>query len=97
MPVIKSYRHGMTGGVAPMNNSHTRALRGVVEGWSTGATRRNTAFLRSIREDQLTGIGVALTLTLKTCPVTPADWHRLRRAWGDASGPCRNDSVALGH
>ena len=81
MPVIKSYRHGMTGGVAPMKNSHQRALRGVVEGWSTGATRRNTAFLRSIREDQLTGAGIALTLTLKTCPATAAEWHRLRRAW----------------
>lgn len=81
MPVIKAYRHGMTGGVAPMNNSHQRVPRGTVEGWSEGATRRNTAFLRSIREDQLTGAGVALTLTLRDCPPTARDWHRLRRAW----------------
>ena len=46
------------GGVAPMKNSHTRALRGEV-GWSYGATRRNTEFLMSIREDRLTGAGVA--------------------------------------
>lgn len=64
-----------------MLNSHPRARRGNVEGWSDGATRRNTAFLRSIREDRLTGAGVALTLTLRTCPPTADDWHRLRRAW----------------
>ena len=81
MPVIKAYRHGMTAGVAPMNNSHLRAPRGIVEGWSSGATRRNTGFLRSIREDQLTGFGVAVTLTLKTCPATAVEWHRMRRAW----------------
>ena len=81
MPVIKAYRHGMTAGVAPMNNSHLRAPRGIVEGWSSGATRRNTGFLRSIREDQLSGFGVAVTLTLKTCPATAAEWHRMRRAW----------------
>lgn len=81
MPVLKAYRHGITGGVPPMNNSHQRVRRGNVEGWSEGATRRNTAFLRSIREDRLTGAGVALTLTLRDCPPTARDWHRLRRAW----------------
>ena len=55
--------------------------RGQVEGWSEGATRRNTQFLMSIREDQLTGAGVALTLTLRDCPATAQDWTRLRRAW----------------
>ncbi len=64
-----------------MNNAHLRGKRGKVEGWSVGATRRNTAFLRSIREDELTGAGVALTLTLRDCPATPAEWHLLRRAW----------------
>lgn len=81
MPVLKSYRHGVSGGVAPMKNDHQRVPRGEVEGWSEGATRRNTAFLRSIREDRLTGAGVALTLTLKHCPPTARDWHRIRRAW----------------
>lgn len=81
MPVLKSYRHGLTGGVAPRMNSHTRAKRGEVEGWSDGATRRNTRFLMSIQEDRLTGYGVAFTLTLRDCPATAADWHRIRRAW----------------
>jgi len=64
-----------------MKNSHARALRGEVHGWSYGATRRNTEFLMSIREDRLTGAGVALTLTLRDCPPTSDDWHKLRRAW----------------
>lgn len=81
MPVLKSYRHGLTGGIPPMKNDHQRAKRGEVEGWSEGATRRNTAFLRSIREDRLTGAGVAFTLTLRDCPPTAKEWHRLRRAW----------------
>lgn len=81
MPVTTVYRHGGKGGVAPSVNSHQRAKRGDVEGWSEGATRRNTQFLMSIREDRLTGAGVALTLTLRECPPTAAEWHRLRRAW----------------
>jgi hypothetical protein len=55
--------------------------RGQVEGWSVGATRRNTQFLMSIREDELTGSGVALTLTVRDCPETAQEWHRIRKAW----------------
>ena len=64
-----------------MKNSHPRAPRGVIEGWSEGATRRNTAMLRSILEDELHGHGYAVTLTLRDCPPSPDDWHRIRRAW----------------
>lgn len=81
MPVISVYRHGMTCGVAPLKNSHARALRGEIGGWSVGATRRNTLFLYSIREHELDGLGLAVTLTLKHCPASAADWHVLRRAW----------------
>lgn len=61
MPVVTLYPHGGKGGVAPMKNNHQRAPRGDVQGWSEGATRRNTEFLMSVRTDQLTGAGVALT------------------------------------
>lgn len=81
MPVIKLYQHGMTGGVAPMTGSHDRAKRGEVQGWSVGATRRNMAFLMSVVEADLTGAGVAFTLTVRDCPKTPDEWHRLRRAF----------------
>ena len=81
MPVVTLYPHGGKGGVAPMKNNHQRVPRGDVQGWSEGATRRNTEFLMSVRTDQLTGAGVALTLTLRDCPPTADDWHKLRRAW----------------
>lgn len=81
MPIQTVYPHGGKGGVAPMKNSHQRALRGEVQGWSHGATRRNTQFLMSVIEGQLSGAGVALTLTLKDCPPSADAWHRLRRAW----------------
>lgn len=64
-----------------MKNSHQRVPRGDVQGWSEGATRRNTQFLMSVLENRLTGAGVALTLTLRDCPPTAQEWHRLRRAW----------------
>jgi hypothetical protein len=64
-----------------MKNNHARATRGEVGGWSSGATRRNTEFLYSIREDQLDGVGYAVTLTLRDCPPDASAWHRLRRAW----------------
>lgn len=81
MPVFTVYPHGGKGGVAPMKNSHARVPRGEVEGWSHGATRRNTEFLMSIREGRLAGTGYALTLTLRDCPESAQDWHKIRRAW----------------
>lgn len=81
MPVMTVYRHGGKGGVAPGRNDHQRMKRGNVEGWSSGAVRRNTQFLMSIEEGQLTGAGVAITLTLRDCPPTSRDWHRIRKAW----------------
>lgn len=81
MPVMTVYPHGGKGGVAPGRNDHPRAKRGKIEGWSAGAVRRNTQFLMRVREDQLTGAGVALTLTLRDCPPTPRHWHALRKAW----------------
>lgn len=81
MPVVSLYRHGVTGGVPPMKNSHPRAIRGDVGGWSDGATRRNTQFLYSVDERELTGTGFAVTLTIRDCPLDSAAWHRLRKAW----------------
>lgn len=81
MPVITVYPHGGKGGVAPSMNSHQRVQRGEVQGWSAGACRRNTEFLMSVLDRELTGAGVALTLTVRDCPPTSDEWHRLRRAW----------------
>lgn len=81
MPTITVYPHGGKGGVAPRMNRHQRVPRGDVSGWSVGACRRNTEFLMSVRDGDLTGAGVALTLTLRDCPPTSDDWHRLRKSW----------------
>lgn len=81
MPVHTVYRHGGKGGVAPGRNDHTRMKRGQVEGWSVGATRRNTQFLMSVKETELSGAGVALTLTLRDCPATAQEWTALRKRW----------------
>ena len=81
MAKITLYRHGMTGGIPPMKNDHVRAKRGKVGGWSEGATRRNIRFLRSVIETELHGVGFAVTLTLRHCPESPDDWHKLRRQW----------------
>jgi len=88
MRTLKLYRHGITMGTPPAKNDHLRAKRGVVEGWSESASRRNIQFLRSVDERQLSETAdgtpiyaIAVTLTLKDCPATPDDWHKLRRAY----------------
>lgn len=70
----------MTVGVPPVKNDHVRSPRGECVGWSDAATRRNTAFLRSIEDTKLTGFGLAVTFTLRDCPPTADAWHRLRRS-----------------
>jgi hypothetical protein len=77
MPVVTLYRHGVSMGVPPMTNTHKRAKRDVVTGWSAGATRRNLQFLYSIDERDLDGEGFAVTLTLRDCPPTAEDWQYL--------------------
>lgn len=88
MRTLKVYRHGLTMGTAPDSYKHVPRIRGEVQGWSESATRRNTAFLRSAIETDLprTSSGAhltayAFTLTLRHCPPTSDDWHKLRRAF----------------
>jgi len=84
MRTLTVYRHGLTMGTPPRTNDHIRALRGEVSGWSTSATRRNLAFLRSVDERKIDATGYrshAITLTLKDCPASAADWHKIRKAF----------------
>jgi hypothetical protein len=78
MPVTKLYPHGSTTGTAPMKNTHERARRSDVQGWTPKSARSNTAFLRSVTLDKLWGYGFAFTLTLKTCPETHQHWQKIR-------------------
>lgn len=81
MPVVKVYPNGLTAGVAPTCPIIPETERGIVQGWTPGSVRRNLAFLYSVRHDGLTGVGFALTLTLRECPVTPDVWRGLCRAF----------------
>lgn len=60
---------------------HERAKRAAVKGWSVGAVRRHTKWLYSVPVDEITGYGYAVTLTMRDCPETAADFHKLRRAY----------------
>jgi len=80
MAVLKLYQHGITCGI-PGNNRGMAGKRGTVQGWTHAATKNCMAFLRSVTIDQLTGCGFAITLTLAKCPLTPQDWHALRRSF----------------
>ena len=79
MAVLSVYQHGATCGI-PGNNHGMAGKRGIVQGWSHAATKNNIKFLRSVTLAQLSGVGVAFTLTIKNCPKTGDEWHRLRRA-----------------
>ena len=80
MPVLKVYHHGTTAAAGNMPNKNP-PKRGKVIGWSAAAVRRNTQFLYSVRAQDLTGHGFAVTLTLRDCPASHDDWHRLRTAY----------------
>lgn len=77
MAVMQLYHHGATCGV-PGNNRGMAGKRGAVQGWTHSATKNNVRFLRSVTLEDLSGTGLAFTLTLKDCPPSPDQWHRLR-------------------
>lgn len=79
MAIISVYQHGVRMGTPGRNLNPPK--RGKVGGWSSQSARRNTTFLQSVVIDELTGLGFAFTLTVKTCPPTHDDWHKLRRAY----------------
>lgn len=81
MPAITFYRHGLTASIPNMAGNPNPPKRGKVTGWSAGAARRNTNFLRSVDETTLDGYGLAVTLTIRDCPPTAKAWSNLIRAW----------------
>jgi len=81
MAVLTVYTHGVTAGTPPTKKNHKPPLRSTVGGWSPNSIRSNTKFLYSIDETKLSGVGLAITLTVGTCPDTAKDFHAVRRAW----------------
>ena len=73
------YERGVSlgvGGVVP-----TGTKRGESRGWTRGACSRCKRFLMSADPDGLTGVGVALTLTLRDRPATSDEWQKLCQAY----------------
>lgn len=65
--------------VGPMSVEPVK--RGKVSGWSVQTTRRLVRWFFSVDGEQVDGRGFALSLTVRDCPPTPADWSRVRRAF----------------
>lgn len=73
MATFKLYPNGMTMGRG--NAQPVGGKRGVVEGWSASAVRRHKAWLYSVQGPQLTGVGEAVTLTLRDTPANSEEWR----------------------
>lgn len=86
MATFKAYANGVTMGVG--NPDPVGGPRGVVTGWSTGAVRRHKRWLYGVDAPALSGVGDAVTLTMKHTPATVEDWQgllqRLFRAFRDS-------------
>jgi hypothetical protein len=80
VPACTVSRHGLAMS-RPTLKPKSRGKRGLCTGWSASASRRNTRFLWSIREDQLPSLGIAFTGTIRDCPPHPDLWKALREAF----------------
>lgn len=52
-----------------------------IGGWSAHSIRRNNDFLREVDYSKLPAFGFAFTGTLKSCPPTSQEWHRVLNAF----------------
>lgn len=82
--LVSAYPNGSTAGSPPPPRDHSMdAKRKAITGWTRDAVRRHTKWLYSVESDRLTGVGIALTLSLRDIPETGADWTRTLEAWRD--------------
>jgi hypothetical protein len=80
MPVLRVYRHGVTSACVP-DRKPKPPVRTECNGWSVSSIRRLRQFLYTVDERKLTGVGFALTLTVKRCPATHEEWAATREAF----------------
>jgi hypothetical protein len=81
VPTVKLYANGMTMGSG--NPAPSGGKRGAVVGWSASAVRRHTRWLYSVDAAGLGPNGFAVTLTIRDCPETAAEWQALRSRYLD--------------
>lgn len=68
---------GVNGAVSSRRKQHrVPPRRGKIIGWTQNAARRNKRFLQSVEPDDLSGFGMAFTLTVSKCPESPEAWTR---------------------
>lgn len=60
-------------------NNHKRAKRSVVSGWTPKSARSQKNWFYSVDISGLTGFGLSVTLTVRDCPPSAAEFHRLRK------------------
>lgn len=82
VPTIKLYPNGTTGAMGG-NPAPIGGKRGAVVGWSVNAVRRHVRWLYGVEVENLTGEGYSLTLTVRDCPETAAEWQTLRKSFLD--------------
>lgn len=81
MSTVSLYQGGTSMGFSNRGNPNPPP-RGKITGWTQPQVNRMEKFLWSVpRDERLTGYGYAITLTLRDCPESAADFHRLRVAW----------------
>jgi len=83
MPEVSILPNGGTMYMKAPAPKKTPTKRSDCKGWTRRATRGNTDFLLSVEQSQLTGHGLALSLTVRDCPETPEAWKKIRAKFLD--------------
>lgn len=73
---FKAYPNGVSMGIG--NPAPTGGLRKEITGWSRDAVRRHKRWLYGIEAGELTGVGHAVTLTMRHTPPSEVDWANVR-------------------
>lgn len=73
MRTVTAYNNGATMGAG--NPDPSGGPRGAVLGWSPSSVRRHKRWLYSVDALSLSGVGTAVTLTLRDCPPSHQDWQ----------------------
>lgn len=74
---LKNRYGGLSVGCSNVGNS-APPVRGVCSGWSVSSAKRNSEFLQSLDVGRIASSDVvvfALSLTIRDCPPSAADWH----------------------
>lgn len=80
---VVTVRPGGSSAAFPTKQTHIRAKRGQVKGWTADSARRMIQWLWSVQADELTGQGFALTLTVGTTPDDSDAWSAARETFTD--------------